>query len=473
MRDPWWVLLLASLLVTGCLSPSGTPSSAGEPTSIDPRTGPSDRSEGSDARPGVGSRENGSRVLRFQTPVNISTEHPGAEPMLDVAPDGTIYVAGMGHEDAGLPEALRVEPGVQTVWRSTDGGASWIDVTPAPPTASREGADNHLGVAPDGTVYYGNAAGGTHHLFRSTDQGRTWEPLPIPQIPVPIHRVWIVAQEEGEIHLSVESVATFRNWHHGSSDHGTTWDPPTPMHQDPGFGSDMAAGPDGTLYIARTSLGSATGLEAPAWSLLVSEDDGLTWERRPMFEREGELTGSWQSLEVGPDGTLHMVWAESEGNTSLIHHAISSDGQVWSEPRPIAPVTGSQTLPWLDIHPSGKLGLVWYQTDQQGLPGDVEAPWYVAYAEVFDATSEDPTVRSTRVTPWTVHEGPICIDGPRCRGGRELADFTWIEFGPEGRAHLAFASTQWDKPSAFPVYAGESGPPPVDAVARDGSTTSP
>lgn len=435
MRPTIAVLVGLALVAAGCLGSSGpgeiTPT--GGDGTTEPSTGP-----------------------WFHPPVNVSDERPGAEPMLGVAPDGTIFLTGTGPGQRLTPEdaPLSAYRPTQTIWRSADDGQSWEDVTPElPPTTHTGGVDNVLTVAPDGTVYYLNAAGATQHMVRSTDAGDTWDPLPLPPFPAPMHRAWIVADDQGQVHVASESLATLNNWHLGSQDRGTTWGPPTPIHEDPGFGSDLAMGPDGTLYLARTSLAAATPAEEDTWDLLVSTDGGTTWERRTMFPQEAELTGSWQSLEVGPDGTLYMVWAQMHEGTSLVHYAYSTDGQTWSQPRPVAPVAGSQTLPWLDVRGPGELGVVWYAADQEGPPGEVDARWYVDYASVTGASTDDPTVQTTRVTPWPVHVGEICTAGPFCQGDRDLLDFTWVEFGPDGRAHLAFASTMWDKASAFPVVA--------------------
>lgn len=441
MRPAVVLLLAVSMVTVGCLG-------VGEPEEVEPAT---------DADP-VGA-DDGIATPRFHAPVNVSEERPGAEPMLGVAPDGTIFVTGTGPGQPVTPDGspLSIHRPTQTIWRSTDGGQSWEEVTPQiPPTAHTGGVDNALAVGPDGTVYYLNAAGATQHMFRTTDGGDTWDPLALPPFPTPMHRSWIAPGEDGRVHVASESLATLNNWHLGSEERGSTWGPPTPIHEDPGFGSDLAIGPDGTLYLARTSLASATPAKEDTWDLLVSTDGGTTWDRRTMFPHAAELTGSWQSLEVGPDGTLHMVWAQMHDGTSLVHHAFSLDGETWSTPAPIAPTNGTQTLPWMDVRGPGELGIVWYAADQAGPPNEVDAKWYVDYALVTDADTDDPTVQTTRVTPWPVHEGAICTDGPFCRSDRSLLDFTWVAFGPEGRAHLAFASTMWDQASAFPVVAVEA-----------------
>src|SRR5438093_598399 len=60
-------------------------------------------------------------------PVAVSKDAPGAEPVVALAPDGTLYVEGVGRIDR---PPSQVGQNVNKVWRSTDNGSTWQDVTP-------------------------------------------------------------------------------------------------------------------------------------------------------------------------------------------------------------------------------------------------------------------------------------------------------------------------------------------------------
>ncbi len=447
--------MILVLILAGCLGEAPSPA---EPPEGSPQDlGDEQGTPGSKAAAGAPpSGANRSQHLPDEGPlfgpaVNVSKERAGAEPMLGVGPEGTVFYTGTGPGDDGLPE--------QTVWRSTDGGTSFEDVTPVLPTASRGGLDNALAVGPEGTVYYLNAVGQTAQMFRSDDGGDTWLPLAPPTPPAATHRTWIEPGEEGLVHFAgLEAFPSNTVWYQRSEDRGTGWGPPGLVGPTPNMVSELAAAPGGQdLYMVLED----TGTDAPvgAWTLSASHDGGLTWELIPMWTPDTERTTAFMPLAVDADGTLYFLWAEEEGGTSLLHYAYSTDGgQTFSDALPIGDPEGSQTLAWMDVRAPGELGVVTYAADEPGHPSEVEGPWYAAYTFVDQADTAHPETYTTRLTSWPVHQGPICLGVICSEGGRELLDFAWIEFGPEDRAHVAFASSQWSQPSAFPVFAVESQP---------------
>lgn len=449
-------MIVASLVLAGCVGPDGpAPERSGEP----PKTGGGEtpgQSHGNGSadqavdRPAEGNTSDARQAPRlpgFAAPVTVDGEAAGAEPVVDVASDATIFLQGIGFwYQQGL---LRL---TNKVWRSTDDGASWTDVTP-PATGEEASADGFVHVAPDDGVYVANAAGGKISVWRSTDLGDSWIPLPVPQAPNPVHRMWM-ASTNGSLHLVMAGLVYEEPvtglYHTSSDDGGRTWT--TPRNIDPQYtlGSQLVAH-DGALYLASFRNESR-------WVLVSSPDGGDTWEETPMWDLRTTLESSWESLTVDANGTLYFTWAEMRNGTARVLYRSSPDGgDTWSRERPVAgPADGTQTMPWADAHAPGVLDLVWYAAEEPGKPGEVEGAWYGHVARIADADTSSPHVNVTRLTPDPVHEGSLCNEGPACRDGRDLADYPWITHGPDDAIHVGLASSQ-EKPA----------PPPVEAPVAD------
>ncbi len=412
------------------------------------------------------------------TPVMVSDRYPGAEPVVAVAPDGTVYFEGIGA--AQTPTGTR---NMNLVWKSIDDGATWVEVTP--PGPGRESSnDGYLAVGPDGAVYVANVFGLTFQVFRSDDAGASWVPLNVPRVPLLMHRHWITAHPGGLVHVTLEALdpgaapvlvggptqeqlpATPNRgfYHFFSRDRGDTWSLPQRIDDAINYAgqSNMATSADGErLYVMRyTEQGRAPlafTYEDGEFYLLSSEDGGATWQRRDAFALGGTMGSALTSLALDAGGVLSFVWSEAVDGTSRVVVATSNDGGAsWSRHEPLAG-SGSQAMPFAAPLGPGRLGLVWYEADRPGLTGEIDATWRGHYAEVAGVGSADAPVAASMAATSALHEGGICVAGPACgeRGGdRRLLDYPWLAYGADGLPHMAFASTLWGRPSAFPVYVG-------------------
>lgn len=431
-----WVVVF--LLLAGCASPAA-PSA--------------------DAPPGDGT------LPAFLPPVPVSQPFPGAEPVIAVTSDGVLFAEGIG----GTPNG-----NVNKVWRSEDQGETWTDVTP-PAVGESRSNDGFVAVGNGDRVYAANVFQTTFQLFRSDDKGRSWVPLPVPKVPALMHRHWVVPTGERTVHVAIEgfppgflpflvgqggvdAVQGTPNdgmWYVRSDDLGQTWS--VPQHIDPKVNfagqGPMVASPDGQrLFIPRYE--DAGGAFAPKyeqghWYMLASEDAGKTWERREMFDLQSELSTAVPGLALDAAGTLGFVWTQSDAGSSRLHIARSADGgRSWSQ-EAIGPANGTMAMAWVAAR-GNDLGLMWYAADVEGTASQVNASWFVDYGLLSNGT-----LKVTRVTPEPIHEGNVCARGPACGPGedRRLLDYPWLVFDPEGRPNMVFASTKWDRPSAFMVFA--------------------
>lgn len=425
-------------------------------------------------RPPVTDTAGDGASLRFDVAVPVSTDYPGAEPVIAVAADGTVYVEGIGRLGNG---------NVNKVSRSNDGGATWTDVTP-PAMGQERSNDGYLAVAEDGTVYASNVFSLTLQLYRSTDKGATWTRLPVPPVPTAMHRHWY-EEVGGTLHLTVEALppafAPFLGgippptstlgtpnegmWYARSTDQGDTWTTPVQIDKVVNFAgqSQMVVSEDGTrVYVGRYEEDAdptAYTYDDGRWYLLASEDGGDTWERREMFPLTSEMSTAVPSLALFDDGSLAMAWTQEDGGVSRLRYAWSEDARTWSAP--VAPDVGEGThaMAWALPRANGTLGLMWYTAPADGTASKVDATWAVDYSDIHDPTAATgaPRAEVVRVAE-AVHEGNICARGPACGEGedRSLLDYPWMDGGPDGRAWIVFPSTAWDRPSAFAVVASEA-----------------
>lgn len=408
--------------------------------------------------------------LAFGDAVPVSLEWPGAEPVIASAPDGTLYVEGVGGTGDG---------NVNKVWRSSDVGATWTDITPAGPGQERSN-DGFVAVASDGTVYAANVFSLTFQVYRSEDEGRTWTKLAMPPVPPLMHRHWILPSGDSTLHVAVEALppsfapylaglpppeaealdGQAGMWYYRSDDRGETWSAPVQIDPIVNFAgqSNMVVSADGQrLYVARyvePAAPTSYTYDDGRWYLLASEDGGATWERREMFDLTSEMSTAVPSLAIDAANALHFAWSQQVGEVSRVMLSGSTDGgRTWSPP--FAPTTnGTHAMAW--IVPRGEgLGLMWYEAEAQGTASQVDSMWRIRYAEVDDPLGAAPIVRDVLVTPESVHDGNICAKGPACEGeeDRSLLDYPWMTVMPDGRVAMVFASTKWDRPSAFAAVA--------------------
>jgi hypothetical protein len=123
---------------------------------------------------------------------------------------------------------------------------------------------------------------------------------------------------------------------------------------------------DGRLFAAFTDGRNDDGsLSRTDIYLAVSEDGGRTFSKNIRVNPvEGGYNGL-STLAVGPDGTLHLVWAASENGRHMLYYTTSTDnGRSFSPPQIISdsqqdPGIGRPDHPILSLRPDGRLYLLW------------------------------------------------------------------------------------------------------------------
>src|SRR5919108_233079 len=149
-----------------------------------------------------------------------------------------------------------------------------------------------------------------------------------------------------------------------STDGGATWTEPelisdrfaqfsTPVVYDDGT-------PDGVLYVSYEVWNNPVGRSGGRAFVSRSEDGGDTWTHHFVsnvndlpspLPHSAFRDASYPVLEVGDDGTLHMVWSNWQGGSADIVYSRSQDaGASWTRPVRInqESVKSDQFFAWID-----------------------------------------------------------------------------------------------------------------------------
>jgi len=171
-----------------------------------------------------------------------------------------------------------------------------------------------------------------------------------------------------------------------------------------------------------------------------STDYGATWTWQRIHTGSGRCEGIDPGLwAVGSN--LYAMWEDFSAGTPGLWSATSTDsGATWSPAAPI-PTPGLRSFALTDAaadtHRVAAAFLASPDTAKGPTQADGWARWY-PYVAVRNATQ--PAGWSIeRLQEDPVQVGPICMDGPMCLdGARNLLDFIDVQFGPDGRIHVAY-----------------------------------
>ncbi len=203
--------------------------------------------------------------------------------------------------------------------------------------------------------------------------------------------------------------------------------------------------PDGTVAVALGNLG--LNCQRPL-TVVVTEDDGLTWTQRQCRPDIGQVEID-ADITVTPDGTAYLLFRDRD---QLAYLARSADKFVTCDVFRIAPLDHTiNAFTAITSGDDGRISMAFLGTRDEQRIDDDETPtpsaatpgtmWHLFITTSFDAAAESPTFVTQQVTP---EEDPVqvgCIwylgggGGPnRCRN---LLDFIDMTRDNEGRVHVA------------------------------------
>lgn len=397
----------------------------------------------------------------FTPELTIPQSERFAEPGIKIAPDGTIYVTAPGTRGgliSGVPGATGGPSIGDTIWRSDDGGVTFIRLPT--PDAGFGGGDSDIVITPDGTLYHSGLWAGCVSLSVSTDKGMTWRtnPLACGYSASADDRNWLAARGNQYVYLTFGwapnpqdagpqgSIALVRTLVGGQTVTATTTTYEDNYQWPGNIAVDQATG---TVYVTYNTRDDSI-------VVLRSTDDGLSLSKTVAAQGRGDTFDSFSAAAVGQDGTVYVTWSERNGKDGQpvdhtdIYYAWSKDrGDSWSMPVLVNSATGTHIFPWIDAGKADHVVIAWYGTAAMGADAEsVDGLWYVHYAESDDATAASPAFVEVIPSERPITKGSICTSGTGCAPGtRTLLDYFQVALDPAGAAHIIWA-TKSTGPSA-------------------------
>lgn len=376
----------------------------------------------------------------FLAPVAVGARV--GEPGFRVGPDGTIWV----HAPGGL-------------WKSTDNGESFQDVSGNLGPFPVFGGDADLAIGKDGSLYYTDLEQLIFiSVYSSHDGGASWSENPFASMVPGDDRQWIeTGPDAGPLSMGGEAIYLVFNhiptnvFMTKSTDGGQTWIGhnvvlTTPQTQFWSMGNLLVDPNDGrvfTVYCLGNALQPIGDGVLPIdyqIRMSVSENGGLTWTEHTVVDTQGNSGQIFPSIARDSEGGLYAAWAVEDNGRDLVQMAHSEDsGVTWSTPVTLNDELSSGVMPWIDVSTPGHAVVAWYQTDQAILSSIAPGSWYLQMATTLDARNADAQWQQTRVWSEPVKLGSICTVGIMCDGDRELLDFFQVRIGKDGYPAMVFA----------------------------------
>ena len=223
-----------------------------------------------------------------------------------------------------------------------------------------------------------------------------------------------------------------------SVDGGITFGPAVPMYtiaQCSGLHGHLKVAPDGTVYVPNRACGGSLPFhDGGEPAVVVSEDNGITWNVRPV--KGGTTRGDRDpSVGIAKDGTIYLGWQAANGHANI---ASSKDkGKTWSPIKDVGAQVGVENIVFSAVvaGDGDRASYTFYGTETPG--DDYDQPafpgvWYLYHAATFDGGKTWTTTNLTPNDP--VQRGGICGDGT-CRN---LLDFFRSEIDKQGRVVIGW-----------------------------------
>ncbi len=207
------------------------------------------------------------------------------------------------------------------IFRSDDDGATWE------PVLLGDTAITALKAGADGVIY----AGGRGLIYRSADAGATWSRHPL-GMDVPVWEIEVtptgtVLAGTGDIYDQGEIGYYDGDGIYRSTDGGITWNRSVAGITGPLYIGALTVAPNGLVY-----AGTADAYRTDGAGLFVSDDDGRSWRKLPI-EIDGHnviqdhiTVERIDDIAIMADGRIFVGIQGASGTVHVQFNAISADG---------------------------------------------------------------------------------------------------------------------------------------------------
>ncbi|MFQ6127973.1 MAG: sialidase family protein [Thermoplasmata archaeon] len=268
--------------------------------------------------------------------------------------------------------------------RSTNGGQSFEASMEMPDATHPETGDPVLAYA-SGVLYYAwisfdrNLWVSDVVMRVSLDRGSTWsnQLVKVSDSPGAVFsdKPWIAARDNNVYAVYTDLGVEYEIRFAKSTDQGATFEPSIQVNYDTfglGIGACIDIGPNDEIYVSWWD--SSISGEGVYFS--KSLDGGLTFTPNkkvastPWSDIGPYRAAAITSLSVGPTGEIYIVWTDFSSSDWDIKLSASLDGgETFSAPITVNDdfTTEIQFMPWVDVDPSGKVHIAWYDNRTQQL----------------------------------------------------------------------------------------------------------
>lgn len=329
----------------------------------------------------------------------------GNEPVIRVAPDGTIYVAAL-----------------QYLYVSHDNGTSFkpADFKGALPMYA---SDSALAVAPDSHAYiaFDWPYAGQTAVCNSRDDGKTWACADI-AVPGATDRMWLVAPTTKDVYL-ITGQTLDRPTFAVSHDAGASFSITSFDAQQQVQGADLAWDPVQKLVVE-----AASDPDGPGWGVRSWKSDGTFVGFAPM-----KIASSEPTLAVDAAGTWWATACMDTTKDCKLAAARSTDaGKSWVL-TPMPTKAKQHLLPFIVAGAADRVAMGWYEANGT-TPDDAANEWRVIAAQTSNAASWT----ATTLTKDPVHKGAMCSSASCLGENRYAGDFLGLAFGPDNALHATW-----------------------------------
>ena len=211
-----------------------------------------------------------------------------------------------------------------------------------------------------------------------------------------------------------------------SLDGGQTFGPSVPMFtisDCAGLHGHIKVAPDGTVYVPDKACGGSLPYhEGGQASVIVSEDNGLSWAIHPV-PGSTSMVDDDASVGVANDGSIYLGWQSADGHPRIARS--TNKGVSWGPIFDVGASLGIQncTFPAVVAGDGDRAAFSFYGTTTAGAYDQPDFPgiWYLYIATTFDGGQTWTTQNLTPGDP--IQRGGICGEGD-CRNQLDFYDMT-------------------------------------------------